>query len=64
MRTLSAKDATYRFGRLIEPAHAEPVALAKYGQPVVVVLAVTGYERLRSLDTPSHPCKGGTASRQ
>ncbi len=54
----------YRFGRLIELAHAEPVALAKYGQPVVVVLAVTGYERLRSLDTPSHPCKGGTASRQ
>ena len=51
-RTLSAKDAKYGFGRLIDLAHAEPVTVAKHGRPVVVVLSVEEYERLTSLDTP------------
>tara|TARA_R110000868_G_scaffold43803_8_gene146999 strand:- start:18096 stop:18299 length:204 start_codon:yes stop_codon:yes gene_type:complete len=50
MQTLSAKDAKYGFGRLIDLARAEPVAVAKHGRPVVVVLAVEEYERLRTLD--------------
>ena len=33
-------------------ARAEPVAVAKHGRPVVVVLAVEEYERLKSLDAP------------
>ena len=52
MRTLSAKDAKYGFGRLIDLARAAPVTVAKYGRPVVVVLSVEEYERLKALDTP------------
>lgn len=50
MQTLSAKDAKYGFGRLIDLARAEPVAVAKHGRPVVVVLAIEEYERLKRLD--------------
>ena len=50
MNTLSAKDAKYGFGRLIDLARAEPVAVAKHGRPVVVVMAVEEYERLKSLE--------------
>ena len=46
MKTLSAKDAKYRFGRLIDLARAEPVVIAKHGRPVVVVMAIEEYERL------------------
>ena len=49
MKTLSAKDAKYGFGRLIELARAVPVAVAKHGRPVVVVMAVEEYERLKFL---------------
>jgi prevent-host-death family protein len=52
MQTLSAKDAKYGFGRLIDLARAGPVAVAKHGRPVVVVIAVEEYERLKALDTP------------
>lgn len=50
MQTQSAKDAKYGFGRLIDLARAQPVAVAKYGRPVVVVLAIEEYERLKTLD--------------
>lgn len=50
MKTLTAKDAKYGFGRLIDLARAEPVAVAKHGRPVVVVMAVEEYERLKALD--------------
>ena len=50
MQTLSAKDAKYGFGRLIDLARAEPVAVSKHGRPVVVVLAIEEYERLKSMD--------------
>ena len=49
MKTLSAKDAKYGFGPLIDLARAEPVAVAKHGRPVVVVMAVEEYVRLKSL---------------
>ena len=49
MKTLTAKDAKYGFGRLIDLARAEPVAVAKHGRPVVVVLAVEEYERFRKV---------------
>jgi prevent-host-death family protein len=48
MKTLNAKDAKYGFGRLIDMARAEPVLVAKHGRPVVVVLSVEEYERLKS----------------
>lgn len=50
MRTISAKNAKYGFGRLIDLARAAPVTVAKYGRPVVVVLSVEEYERLKALD--------------
>ena len=50
MQTLSAKDAKYGFGRLIDLARAEPVVVAKHGRPVVVVLAVEEYERLKGIE--------------
>ena len=46
MKTLSAKEAKYGFGRLIDAARAEPVVIAKHGRPVVVVIAVEAYEQL------------------
>ena len=51
MKTLTAKDAKYGFGRLIDLARAEPVMIAKHGRPVVVVLGVEEFERLKGLGT-------------
>lgn len=50
MQVLTAKDAKYGFGRLIDLARAEPVAVAKHGRTVVVVLAIEEYERLKALE--------------
>ena len=50
MQTLSAKDAKYGFGRLIDLARAEPVAVAKHGRPVIVVMAIEEYERLKDIE--------------
>ncbi len=47
MLTLCVKEAKHGFARLIDPARAEPVAVAKHGRPVVVVMAVEEYERLK-----------------
>jgi prevent-host-death family protein len=47
MKTLMAKEAKHGFGRLIDLARAEPVAVAKHGRPGVVVTALEEYERLK-----------------
>ena len=52
MKTLTAKDAKNRFGRLIDLARAEPVAVAKHGLPVVVVMSVEEFDRLKTLAHP------------
>jgi len=49
----TAKDAKYGFGRLIDPTRAEPVAVAKLGRPVIVVMAVEEFEWLKALDAPA-----------
>ena len=49
MQRMSARDAKNSFGRLIDTARAEPVAVEKHGRPVVVVLSIEEYERLASL---------------
>lgn len=65
MQTLSAKDAKYGFGRLIDLARAEPVAVAKHGRTVVVVLAVEEYERLKAVEAGAGPkAPGGTQSEE
>lgn len=55
MQTLSAKDAKYNFGRLIDSARAEPITVEKHGRAVVVVLAVEEYERLKAIETRKAP---------
>ena len=62
MQTLTAKDAKYGFGRLIDLARAAPVTVTKHGRPVVVVLSVEEYERLKALDTPE--TRPGTEERK
>ncbi len=51
MQTLSARDAKYNFGRLIDMARAEPVTVKKHGRAVVVVLAVEEYVRLKAIES-------------
>lgn len=51
MQTLSARDAKYNLGRLIDTARAEPVTVEKHGRPVVVVLAVEEYQRLKMIES-------------
>lgn len=60
MQSLSAKEAKYGFGRLIDLARAEPVSVAKHGRPVVVVMSVEEYERLKSSED-THLTKTTTA---
>ena len=55
MPTLMAKDAKYGFGRLIDLARAEPVMVAKHGRPVVVMMVIEEFERLKALDSPDPP---------
>jgi prevent-host-death family protein len=43
---MSARDAKNNFGRLIDIARAEPVAVEKHGRAVVVVVAFEEFERL------------------
>ncbi len=50
MKTLTAKDAKYGFGQLIDLARSEPVAVSKHGRPVVVVVAVEEFKRLMALE--------------
>ncbi len=49
MKALSAKDAKYNFGQMIDLARAEPVIIEKHGRPVVV-LAHEECERLKELE--------------
>ena len=47
MRIMSARDAKNSFGRLLDLARAEPVAIQKHGRAVVVVMAIEEYEKLQ-----------------
>ena len=56
MQVLSAKEAKYGFGKLIDLARAAPIAVAKHGRPVVVVMAIEEFERLKAYDpVTNHP---------
>jgi len=58
MQSMSAKDAKYGFGRLIDLARSQPVIVEKHGRPVVVVVAVEEFERLRNNAAASRPNAG------
>lgn len=51
MRTMSAKDAKNSFGLLLDYARAEPVQVEKHGRPVVVVISVEEFRRLKGATT-------------
>jgi prevent-host-death family protein len=51
VKSVSAREAKYGFGRLIDTARAEPVTVEKHGRAVVVVLAVEEYERLKAIES-------------
>jgi prevent-host-death family protein len=55
MTRLSAREAKYNFGRLIDTARAAPVVVEKHGRPVVVVLSVEEYERLQAIKSKEEP---------
>ncbi|HEX7854738.1 MAG TPA: type II toxin-antitoxin system prevent-host-death family antitoxin [Sphingobium sp.] len=46
---MSAKDAKNSFGLLLDSARAEPVQVEKHGRPVVVVISVEEFQRLRNI---------------
>ena len=46
--SLTAQDTKYGFGRLIDLARAEPIAM--HGRPVVSAMSVEKFERLKVLD--------------
>jgi prevent-host-death family protein len=54
MKILTAKDAKYSFGRLIDLARAAPVTVAKHGRPVVVVMSIEEYDQLRALEVQAN----------
>jgi len=59
MRTLTAKEAKYGFGRLSDPAPTEPLIVARHGRPVVVVMAIVEYGWLKAIEEAqrrTEPC--------
>lgn len=59
MRSVSAREAKYGFGKLIDLARAEPVTVEKHGRPVVVVVSVEEFERMKAAQ-PAQPTKTST----
>jgi prevent-host-death family protein len=51
VRSFSAREAKYNFGRLIDTARATPVVIEKHRRPVVVVLSIEEYDRLKTIDS-------------
>jgi prevent-host-death family protein len=51
MKSVSAREAKYNFGRLIDAALAAPIIIEKHRRPVVVVLSIEEYERLKAMDS-------------
>jgi prevent-host-death family protein len=51
MKSMSAKEAKNGFGLMLDTARAEPVTVHKHGRPVVVVMAVEEFRRLKALHT-------------
>ncbi len=64
MRSITSADAKNNFGELIDLARAAPVAVTKYDRPVVVVMAVEEYERLKSRDQGNKKNRQDSAERQ
>lgn len=55
MRILKAKDVKYDLSRLVDLAHAKPVAMTKHGRPMVVAMAAEVSEPLTALEMARSP---------
>ncbi len=64
MKALSARDAKYNFGRMIDLARSEPLVVEKHGRPVVVVLAVEEFEKLSGKRVPGSQNGGRNNGRE
>ncbi len=51
MKSLSAREAKYNLGRLVNTLCAAPAVIEKHRRPIVVVLSLEEYERLRAIDS-------------
>lgn len=49
MKTMSAREAKNGFGILIDTALVEPVTVEKHGRPVVVVLSIEKFEKMKAV---------------
>ncbi len=47
MKAFAAKEAKNRFGRLMDAAQCEPVAIEKHGRPVAVMMSVEEYKMIK-----------------
>jgi len=52
MKALSAREAKYNFGRMIDLARSEPLVVEKHGRPVVVVMSVEEFEKMTGKSVP------------
>ena len=50
MKSRGAREAKNAFGRLLDDARSEPVAIEKHGRAVAVVLSMDEYSRLEGLE--------------
>ena len=55
MKTLTAKEAKYGFGQLIDLTRAEPLIVVKHGRPVVMVMAFEEFDRLKAIEAGRAP---------
>jgi len=60
MKSLSAREAKYNFGRMIDLTRSQPVTVEKHSRPVVVVLAVEEYEKISGCTNSPSKHKGNT----
>ena len=61
MKTVPAREAKNRFGRLIDDARVEAVTIEKHGRAVAVVMSASEYERLSSLEDTFWAARAETA---
>ncbi len=47
MKSIPASEAKTHFGKLLDNAQREPVAVSKQGRPVAVVLSIHDYEEIK-----------------
>jgi antitoxin Phd len=54
-RSWSIKDAKNRFGKVVEAARRNPQTITEHGKPVLVVVDMVEYERLRQVERLQAP---------